>query len=166
MLQQVAGAHSLPHYDYRVKIGNREIVGYGLNGDPAYVDHIMFPFPAIRFRETTPDVQAIQQKEKGDWKKLSIEDKKALYRASFCQTYAEMRASDGSWKSIIGIALGMVALSWWMYIWVKVYVYPPLPKTLDYDRRQAQLQRMIELRVDPIDGIGSKWDYEKNTWKK
>jgi len=166
MLQQVAGAHHLPIYDYRVKIGKREVVGYGINGEPSYVDHVMMPFPAIRFREDTPDVTALKEKEKGDWKKLSIEDKKTLYRASFCQTFAEMRAPTGEWKSILGIVLGGVALSWWMYIWVKAFVYPPLPKSMSLESRQAQLRRMIDLRVDAIDGIGSKWDYEKNTWKK
>jgi len=37
--------------------------------------------------------------------------------------------------------------------------------TLSLEYRQAQLKRMIDLRVDPIDGLSSKWDYEKNTWK-
>jgi cytochrome c oxidase subunit 4 len=52
---------------------------------------------------------------------MSIEEKKALYRASFCQTYAEMRAPNGEWKSVIGCALGFVALSYWMYMWAKVF---------------------------------------------
>lgn len=38
--------------------------------------------------------------------------------------------------------------------------------SLSLESRQAQLKRMIDLRVDPIDGLSSKWDYENNTWKK
>lgn len=38
--------------------------------------------------------------------------------------------------------------------------------SLSLESRQAQLKRMIALRVDPVDGLSSKWDYEKNTWKK
>jgi cytochrome c oxidase subunit 4 len=160
MIQQAAASHS------RARIGNRDVVGYGANGEASYADRIMFPFPAIRFKENTPDVLALREKEKGDWKKLSIEEKKALYRASFCQTYAEMRAPTGEWKSIIGVGLGLVGLSWWMYIWMKLYVYPPLPKSFELENRQAQLQRMIDLRVDQITGLTSEYDYENNKWKK
>lgn len=39
------------------KYGNREIVGYGMNGEPAYLDLEDFPMPSIRFKETTPDIQ-------------------------------------------------------------------------------------------------------------
>lgn len=38
--------------------------------------------------------------------------------------------------------------------------------SLSLEHRQAQLKRMIDLRVDPVDGLSSKWDYEKNTWKQ
>jgi len=160
LFQQVAGVHG------RSKIGTREVVGYGVNGEASYVDRIMTPFPAIRFKEVTGDLVGIKEKEKGDWKKLSNEEKKALYRASFCQTYTEMQAPTGHWKSIVGCTLGFVALSWWAYLLMKVFVYPPLPKSFDLEHRQAQLRRMIDLRVDPVDGLSSKWDYENNRWKK
>lgn len=38
------------------KIGNREIVGYGL-GPSVYVDSLNVPMPAIRFQEDSPKVQ-------------------------------------------------------------------------------------------------------------
>lgn len=38
------------------KIGNRDIVGYGWNGEPIYQDRVDYPMPAIRFKENTPDV--------------------------------------------------------------------------------------------------------------
>jgi cytochrome c oxidase subunit 4 len=49
--QQIAAVHN------RARIGNREVVGYGINGEYTYVDHIAFPMPAIRFRENTPEIQ-------------------------------------------------------------------------------------------------------------
>ena len=52
---------------------------------------------------------------------MSVEDKKALYRASFCQTFAEMEAPTGQWKSIIGIVLGGISLGMWMYIMIKLF---------------------------------------------
>ena len=42
---------------YAEKIGNREIVGYGCNGLPMYVDRVDYPMPAVRFREDTPEIK-------------------------------------------------------------------------------------------------------------
>merc|ERR1712080_797776 len=112
-------ASHLPIPLQKVDTGEREIVGYGGNGEVTYVDSVMSPFPAIRFKE-----------EKGDWKKLTLEEKKVLYRASFCQTLAEIEAPTGEWKSILGWALISVSIGLWGYLWMKAYVYPPLPDTI------------------------------------
>lgn len=58
-------------------LGNRQFVGYGWNGMPTYQDREDFPCPAIRFRESTAEIVALREKELGDWKSLSMEDKKA-----------------------------------------------------------------------------------------
>lgn len=58
------------------KIGNREIVGYGMKGKAEYFDLVMFPCPSIRWEADTPEIAALRQKEKGDWKQLSVEEKK------------------------------------------------------------------------------------------
>ncbi|KAG8240425.1 hypothetical protein J437_LFUL003139 [Ladona fulva] len=158
---QKAGVHGS-----RSRIGNREVVGYGFNGEPNYVDRPDFPLPAIRFKENTPDIQALREKEKGDWKKLTMEEKKALYRASFCQTFAEMKAPTGEWKSVVGLALFFVSFAMWGYMGLKLFVYKPLPESFTEERKQAQLQRMIDIGVNPVDGVASKWDYEKNAWKE
>jgi len=160
LLQQVAWQSG------RSKIGNREVVGYGINGQYSYIDHINNPLPAIRFKEDTPDILALREKERGNWKNLSIEEKKSLYRSSFCSTYAEMKAPTGEWKSNFGVALMFISSAFWLYILAKLFVYPPLPDSCSLERRQAQLKRMIDLRVDPVDGLTSKWDYENNRWKK
>lgn len=58
------------------RIGNREIVGYGLKGKPEYFDLVMFPCPSIRWEADTPEIAALRKKEQGDWKQLSTQDKK------------------------------------------------------------------------------------------
>ncbi|XP_071528846.1 cytochrome c oxidase subunit 4 isoform 2, mitochondrial-like [Panulirus ornatus] len=121
--------------------------------------------PAIRFKEDTLDIQALREKEKGDWKKLTLEEKKALYRASFCQTFAEINAPTGEWKSVLGISLIAVSLSLWIYMWMKVFVYSPMPDSMKPERQEAQLKMMIDLRFNPIEGIGSQWGYTKSDWK-
>ncbi|XP_014206163.1 cytochrome c oxidase subunit 4 isoform 1, mitochondrial [Copidosoma floridanum] len=140
-------------YTIQNKIGNREIVGFGVNSEPIYIDATDFPMPAIRFKEVTPDIQALRGKEKGDWKKLTIEEKKQLYRASFRQTFVEMEAPTGEWKMILGgVCIGTV-LALWIVVWLKKYVYPPLPISFTPEYREAQLQRMRLLDMQPITGI-------------
>lgn len=156
---QVAAASTLS------KIGNREVVGFGFNGQPSYIDRVDIPMPAVRFKENTPDVMALREKEKDDWNKLTLEEKKALYRASFCQTFAEMKAPTGEWKSVVGISLIGSSIAIWIYLLMKIYVYDETPDTLSQEKMEAQLKRMIDLRANPVEGISSNWDYEKGDWK-
>lgn len=44
---------------YVDRIGNRDVVGFGLNGSESYIDRFERPMPAIRFKENTPDVMVI-----------------------------------------------------------------------------------------------------------
>ena len=148
------------------KIVGRDIVGYGLNGEPQYFDTITFPFPSVRFMKNTPEILALREKEKGDWNKLTLEEKKKLYRASFCQTLVEVDAPTGEWKAVFGWVMVWVAVAIFSFVGVRKFLTSTADDpSLSLEHRQAQLKRMIDLRVDPIDGLSSKWDYEKNTWK-
>ncbi|XP_077283336.1 cytochrome c oxidase subunit 4 isoform 1, mitochondrial-like [Arctopsyche grandis] len=149
----------------RSRIGSREIVGHGMNGQANYQDRIDYPMPSIRFREDTADVKALREKEKGDWRKLTVEEKKTLYRASFCQTFAEFNAPDSDWKHSLGWAIFFCSLSLWIYMGMKMFVLGPLPETFDDAHQKAQLKRMLDIKVDPVDGLSSKWDYENKRWK-
>merc|ERR1712001_285246 len=99
----------------KVDIGKREVVGFGYNGEESYIDDVMYPFPAIRFKEDTAEISMLREKEKGDWKKLTLEEKKQLYRASFCQTFTEVHSSDGDWKGLIGCVLTGISLGLWLF---------------------------------------------------
>lgn len=60
ILSQVRTAHDHHHAvvdPVKASIGNREIVGFGMNGQPNYIDRVDFPLPAIRYKEVTPDIQ-------------------------------------------------------------------------------------------------------------
>lgn len=145
--------------------GEREVVGYGINGSPIYIDCPDFPFPAIRYREVTPEICALREKELSDWKKLSLEEKKQLYRHSFCQTYSEFQHFTPDWKLVVGIGLWSAALGLMFSIFYSMRLERITPETFEEERRQAQLRRMIHLQVQPITGLSSKWCYETNKWK-
>ena len=45
-------------------------------------------------------------------------------------------------------------------------VYDDLPESItDEERVKAQIKRMIDNRVNPVEGFTSGYDYEKNDWK-
>jgi len=150
---------------YYPKLGNRDIVAYGWNSIPTYADRAEFPCPAVRYRENTKEVQALRAKEQGDWKGLSLADKKALYRASFRETFAEFQAPSGEWKAIIGMILIGMSVTGLVFTLIKHYVLPPLPETITKEWQEKQLENMIRQRQGAVEGISSNWDYEKNDWK-
>jgi len=164
---QVPGGGEFQPFPIKTKIGNREVVGFGMNGEENYLDTLNAPFPAIRFKEETPEIAKIKIKEEGDWKKMTLEEKKALYRHSFCQTITELGEPTGEWKKVTGITLIFFSLAIWGVIWLKMFVYEmPLRTLTDEEHVKAQVRRMIDMRVNPIQGMASRYDYEKNEWKK
>ena len=76
----------------------------------------------------------------------------------------------------------LMSLGFWGYYFMKTFgklvkcdsaaatnwvvVYGPLRECFKEENRSAQLRRIIDLQVNPIQGLGSKWDYEKDEWKK
>ncbi|EDV92401.1 cytochrome c oxidase subunit 4 isoform 1, mitochondrial [Drosophila grimshawi] len=154
------------HHDAtRAMGGGRELVGYGINGTPCYIDCADFPFPAIRYRVVDSAICALREKELGDWKKLTLPDKKLLYRHSFCQTYAEFQHFTPEWKLAVGIGLWSTAIAILIALIINSAGYDEYPETFQEERRQAQLRRIIHLQIEPITGLSSKWDYSQNKWK-
>ena len=149
------------------RIGNREIVGYGLKGKPEYFDLVMFPCPSIRWEADTPAIAALRNKEKGDWKQLSVEEKKQLYRASFRQTFAEFTAPSGLWKWAVGwtlVALAGLILGY--DGWRRIVYNFDRPDSFSEEKLKKQMQFHIAARQGPMRDLASKWDYETGTWKK
>ena len=51
----------------------------------SYADRIDCWFPAVRFRKPDATYNALREKEMGDWKKMTLDEKKTLYRYNFMQ---------------------------------------------------------------------------------
>ena len=52
---------------------------------------------------------------------MTTHEKKELYRAAFCQTFAEAYAPTGEWKAILGLTLICISTGLWGFIWLTTY---------------------------------------------
>nr|XP_046252173.1 cytochrome c oxidase subunit 4 isoform 2, mitochondrial isoform X2 [Scatophagus argus] len=133
---------------------------------PMYWDRRDIPLPDRAYKvDLSAADKSLKQKEKGSWTQLTKEEKIALYRLMFCKTFPEMNKPSAEWKTVLGgifFFLGFTGLVVW---WQKAYVCPERPRTFDDDWQAKQLQRMLDMRINPIQGLSSKWDYEKGQWK-
>ncbi|CAM4639948.1 unnamed protein product [Lepidochelys olivacea] len=134
---------------------------------PRYYDKRSSPLPDVPYcKELGAEQKALKEKEKGSWKQLSNEEKVALYHLKFNQTFAQMNRPSNEWKTVLGgmfVFFGFTGLIVW---WQRVYVFPPKPHTLTEEWKAQQVKRMLDMRMNPIQGFSAKWDYDKNEWKK
>ncbi|KAG9332486.1 hypothetical protein JZ751_014584, partial [Albula glossodonta] len=133
---------------------------------PMYFDRLDTPLPERPYQNVLDASQkSLKQKEKGPWSQLSKEEKLGLYRMMFNQTYAEMRRPSSEWKTVVGGICIFMGITGLVVLWQRYYVFPPRPHTLEDEWQAMQVQRMLDMRVSPIDGFSSHWDYEKKQWK-
>lgn len=45
-------------------------------------------------------------------------------------------------------------------------VFPKKPITLTDEWKAQQLQRTLDMKGNPVQGLASRWDYERKEWKK
>lgn len=45
-------------------------------------------------------------------------------------------------------------------------VFPEKPHTLTDEWKARQLQRVLDMKGNPVQGLASRWDYERKEWRK
>ncbi|XP_019365541.1 PREDICTED: cytochrome c oxidase subunit 4 isoform 1, mitochondrial isoform X1 [Gavialis gangeticus] len=89
---------------------------------PHYHDKRNYPLPDIPYRrDLGADEKALMEKQKGSWKELSNEEKVALYRIKFCQTYAEMNRPSNEWKTVLGFTFMFLGFTGLIVAWQRYY---------------------------------------------
>ncbi|NXT98594.1 COX41 oxidase, partial [Buphagus erythrorhynchus] len=89
-----------------------------------------------------------------------------VYRMKFNETYAEMNKGTNEWKTVLGGVLFFLGFTGLILIWQKHFMYGPIPHTFSDEWVSAQTKRMLDMRVNPVEGISAQWDFDKNEWKK
>ncbi|XP_069469785.1 cytochrome c oxidase subunit 4 isoform 1, mitochondrial-like isoform X2 [Ambystoma mexicanum] len=134
---------------------------------PMYLDRREMPLPDVPFvSKLSPQQKALKEKEAGSWKKLTKEDKLALYRIRFDRSYEEMKKGSQEWKTIVGGIFYSISLAAFFLLYTRKFLHIPLPHTFSEDWIAMQTKRILDMRMDPVAGFSSHWDYEKNEWKK
>ncbi|XP_076840460.1 cytochrome c oxidase subunit 4 isoform 2, mitochondrial [Brachyhypopomus gauderio] len=133
---------------------------------PMYCDRLDTPLPDKPYQDALSAAdKSLKQKEKGPWNNLSKEEKIALYRIMFKESYAEMKKPSHEWKTVMSGILFFVGMTGLVILWQRYYVYPPRPRTFDEEWEAKQVKRMLDMRMNPVEGFSAKWDYEKGQWK-
>ncbi|OCT82421.1 hypothetical protein XELAEV_18024950mg [Xenopus laevis] len=134
---------------------------------PIYVDRRDVPLPDIAFVDTlSVEQKALKDKEKGAWASLSSKEKLDLYRIKFHESYTEMNQGSSEWKTILGGTLFFIGFTAFVVLWQRKYVYGDVPHTFSEDWVAMQTKRMLDMRINPVQGFSSQWDYDKKEWKK
>ncbi|XP_025705929.1 cytochrome c oxidase subunit 4 isoform 1, mitochondrial-like isoform X1 [Callorhinus ursinus] len=105
-------------------------------------------------------------KEKAPWSSLSIEEKIELFRIQFHESFAERNRSTNEWKMVVGTAMFFIGFTALILNWEKHSVYGPLPHTFEEEWVAKHTKRILDMKVNLIQGFSAKWDYDKNEWKK
>jgi len=87
----------------------------------------------------TAEQETLKEKEKGSWKDLTIEEKKAIYRMTFPLTISEINASNGEWKYVLGGVMSFVSVGIFLSVITKQYFGPQPPYT--YTKEWQELDR-------------------------
>ncbi|VDD83538.1 unnamed protein product [Mesocestoides corti] len=160
----VVSALEKKYYPY---IGNREIVGYGRNGNPQYLDDPHFPYPSIRFRENDDAFEALRKKELGDWNNLTLDEKKDLYRHSFRMTIAETKAPHPRWKLSVAWACFLMSAAMLYLSFLNTFILDlPKMKYAEKDYKEALLYKRLYSRDGPIDGLFTRNPFVLATFRR
>nr|XP_006634507.1 PREDICTED: cytochrome c oxidase subunit 4 isoform 1, mitochondrial-like [Lepisosteus oculatus]XP_015210188.1 PREDICTED: cytochrome c oxidase subunit 4 isoform 1, mitochondrial-like [Lepisosteus oculatus]XP_015210189.1 PREDICTED: cytochrome c oxidase subunit 4 isoform 1, mitochondrial-like [Lepisosteus oculatus] len=133
---------------------------------PQYNNRLDTPLPDVPFvRTLNVEQKKLKEKEKGPWTQLTKEEKLALYRLTHELTFAEMKRSSNEWKTVVGGIFFFVGITGIIIWWQRHHVFGDAPHTLSEEWMAMQSKRMIDMRVNPVSGFSSHWDYEKKQWK-
>ncbi|KAI0636529.1 cytochrome c oxidase subunit IV-domain-containing protein [Trametes polyzona] len=100
--------------------------------------------------------QQLEEIQKRDWKTLSVDEKKAAYYVAFGPhgPRAPIDPPGTVPKIILGVT-GLVVSAAVLFYSIRAAAPPP-PKTINKEWEQAENERAVELKLNPISGVTSE----------
>uniref|UniRef100_A0A4W5R6N3 Cytochrome c oxidase subunit 4 n=1 Tax=Hucho hucho TaxID=62062 RepID=A0A4W5R6N3_9TELE len=139
--------------------GHHEVSDKVDMSQPMYWDRLDTPLPDRPWKDVLDSTdKSLKQKEKGPWTALSKEEKIPLILLFliFLLLYPRPLWYDFTWL----IAKLSQAIITWMGD-----LYPPQPHTFGEEWQAKQVQRMLDMQINPIEGFSAQWDYKNKQWK-
>ncbi|KAA0706985.1 Cytochrome c oxidase subunit 4 isoform 2, mitochondrial [Triplophysa tibetana] len=131
---------------------------------PMYCDRLDTPLPDRPYREH-PLCCRHEPEAEGERTVEQPLERRETCLMTFNMTYAEMKRPSSEWKTVLGGIFFFIGLTGLVVLWQRLYVYPPRPRTLDDEWQSMQVKRMLDMRMNPVEGFSAQWDYEKGQWK-
>ncbi|KAF8625750.1 hypothetical protein AX17_006776 [Amanita inopinata Kibby_2008] len=95
--------------------------------------------------------------QKKDWKELSIDEKKAAYYVAFGPHGPRAPASKpGDTLKIFGYTVALIGAAGLLSAGLKAFAAAPPPRTLTKEWKEAENERGLEMKLNPITGIASE----------
>ncbi|KAI9065486.1 cytochrome c oxidase subunit IV [Trametes sanguinea] len=100
--------------------------------------------------------QQLEEIQKRDWKTLSIDEKKAAYYVAFGPhgPRAPIDPPGATPKIILGVA-GLIVAAGALFYSIRAAAPAP-PRTISKEWEEAENERALELKINPISGISSE----------
>ncbi|KAI9144778.1 cytochrome c oxidase polypeptide V [Paraphysoderma sedebokerense] len=92
--------------------------------------------------------------QKGDWKKLSVEEKKSLYYIAFGPHGPRERLEAGFQTKVALASVGVLAVSAGLFYWVRT-ASQSTPRTISKEWQEASNELAKQQKANPLTGIAS-----------
>ncbi|KAJ2472793.1 cytochrome c oxidase, partial [Coemansia sp. RSA 2131] len=134
------------------KLAGRRFQSNAPNPVLAHAEQTFGKLPETTMRE---EVTRLSEIMKADWLKVSIEDKRAIFYATYGEhSRRRVRGKPGdAWKVFFGV-VGTIAVSLTISTIVRKSV--PKPRTMTREWQEATNKLAIERNLNPISGISSE----------
>ncbi|CAG8469037.1 6052_t:CDS:2 [Paraglomus occultum] len=129
---------------------------YASNASALSVTNLQSRWKSLTENERTSITDQLRERQKGDWKDLSLEEKKAAYFVAFGPYGPRepfLKTGHGR-KVILGICIA-IGVSTGLYV-VSRAVVSAKPKTLTKEWEEATNEWAKENKINPITGISSE----------
>ncbi|KAJ2963601.1 hypothetical protein NQZ79_g1387 [Umbelopsis isabellina] len=140
----------------RTALNTTRVVGRRNASTNVAVQNIESRWKSLSQTEQNTIAKQLEEAQKGDWKQLSLEEKKAAYYIAFgAHGPREPLTQPGHGMKVLIGTIGVVAASTALFYVIRQNAIEK-PKTISKEWEEATNEYMKEQKMNPISGIASE----------